>query len=212
MTVKLYAFPPSPRSFKALWTAHHLGIDYELQLVDLTKGAQREAEHVARNPNARAPVLEHDGFVLWESNAIVEYLASMKPDSGILPQETRARLSITKWMYWESAHWDPACVVFVFERVVKSIFGMGEADARELQRGNQLFERAAKVLDSELQKHRYIAGDRFTAADLSVGADMSASEAAQYPLEAFASIRRWSDELRSMPSWQKTAALQRPPR
>jgi glutathione S-transferase len=89
---------------------------------------------------------------------------------------------------------------------------MGEADARELQRGNQLFERAAKVLDSELQKHRYIAGDRFTAADLSVGADMSASEAAQYPLEAFASIRRWSDELRSMPSWQKTAALQRPPR
>jgi glutathione S-transferase len=211
MTLKLYAFPPSPRSFKVLWAAHHLGIEYELQLVDLTKGAQRAPEYVALNPNARAPVLEDDGFVLWESNAIVEYLASLKPESGILPQATRARLGVVKWMYWESAHWDPACAVFVFERIVKPVFGMGDTDARELQRGSQLIERAAKVLDAELQNHRYIVGERFTAADLCVGADLCASEAAQYPLEGYRGIRRWSEEIRALPSWQKTAAMQRPP-
>src|SRR5689334_20675183 len=211
MTVKLYAFPPSPRSFKVLWAAHQLGIDYELQLVDLSKGAQRAPGHVALNPNARAPVLQDGEFVLWESNAIVEYLASLKPDSGILPQQARARLNITKWMYWESAHWDPACSIFAFENVVKAIFGMGEVDAREIQRGNQLFERTAKVLDSELQKYRYVAGDRFTAADISVGAFMSISDAAQLPLEAFAGIRRWAEDIRALPSWQKTAAMQRPP-
>ncbi len=211
MTLKLYAFPPSPRSFKVLWAAHHLGIDYELALVDLTKGAQRAPAYTTLNPNARAPSIEDRGFVLWESNAIVEYLASLKPDSGILPQETHARLAITKWLYWESAHWDPACAVFVFERVVKRLFRTGEPDERELARGTQLFERAAKVLDSELQKHRYVAGDRFTAADLSVGADMCAAAMAEYPLEGFAGIRRWSDEICALPSWQKTAAMQRPP-
>ena len=211
MTIKLYAFPPSPRSFKVLWAAHQLGIDYELQLVDLAKGAQRAPGHIALNPNARAPVLQDGEFVLWESNAIVEYLASLKADSGILPQEPRARLNITKWMYWESAHWDAACAIFAFENVVKPIFGMGEADAREIQRGNQLFERTAKVLDSELQKYRFVAGDRLTAADLSVGAVMSISEAAQLPLEAFSGIRRWSEDIRALPSWHKTAAMQRPP-
>ena len=200
MTVKLYAFPPSPRSFKVLWTAHHLGIDYELQMVDLTKGAQRTPEYALLNPNARAPAIDDGGFVLWESNAIVEYLASLKPNSGILPQETRARLTITKWMYWESSHWDPACAIFTFERLVKRIFSMGDPDAREIQRGVQLFERAGKVLDSQLQRNRYLAGDQFTAADLSVGADMSTAEAAQYPIEGFVGIRRWYDDSDATPA------------
>jgi glutathione S-transferase len=211
MTIKLYAFPPSPRSFKALWAAHHLGIDYEMQLVDLSKGAQRAPQYAALNPNAKAPSLEDGGFVLWESNAIVEYLCSLKPDSGLLPQDTRGRLGITKWMYWESAHWDPACAVFAFERVVKKIFSMGEPDEREIARGNQLFERAGKVLDAELQKRRYVATDKFTAADLSVGAAMSIAEPGQFPIEQFRGIRRWYEDIRALPSWQKTAAMQRPP-
>lgn len=211
MALKLYAFPPSPRSFKVLWAAHQIGIEYELQFVNLAKGDHRKPDYAALNPNVRAPVLDDGGFLLWESNAIVEYLASLKPASGALPQETRARLAITKWMYWESAHWDQACAIFAFQRVVKRLFAMGEPDAAEIARGSQLFERAGQVLDSELNKHRYVAGDQFTAADLSVGADLCIAEMAEYPMAAFAGIQRWYDELRSMPSWQKTVAMQRMP-
>ncbi|HEX5280739.1 MAG TPA: glutathione S-transferase family protein [Micropepsaceae bacterium] len=211
MALKIYAFPPSPRSFKVLWAAHQLGVDYELQFVDLSKGDQRKPGYSALNPNARAPVVDDNGYLLWESNAIVEYFASLKPASGALPQDTRARLAITKWLYWESAHWDQACAILTFQRVVKRFFSMGEPDAAEIARGNQIFERAGQVLDSELSKHRYVAGDQFTAADLSVGADMCVAEMAEYPIAAFDGIRRWYDELRSMPSWQKTIAMQRPP-
>lgn len=207
MTIKMYAFPPSPRSFKVLWAARQLGIDYELQFVDLFKGDQRKPGYAELNPNARAPVIDDGGYLLWESNAIVEYFASLKPGSGVLPQDTRARLAVTKWMYWESAHWDPGCAIFVFQRLLKPLMSLGEPDALEIARANQIFERAGQVLDSELKKHRYVAGDQFTAADLSVGADMCVAEAAQYPVEKFTGIRRWFDELRSMPSWQKTAAL-----
>lgn len=211
MAVKIYAFPPSPRSFKVLWAAHQFGIDYEFQFVDLFKGDQRKPGYAALNPNARAPVVDDGGYLLWESNAIVEYFASLKPASGAVPQETRARLSIIKWLFWESSHWDQACAIFVFQNLLKRRLSLGEPDAAEIARGNQLFERAAQVLDSELQKHRYVAGDQFTAADLSVGADMCLAEAAQYPIGPFGGIRRWHNELRSMPSWQKTAAMQQPP-
>ncbi len=211
MTVKLYAFPPSPRSFKVLWAAHQLGVEYDLEFIDLTKGAQRAPHYAAINPNTKAPSLQDDGFMLWESNAIVEYLCSLKPDAGLLPKDTRGRLAVTKWMYWESAHWDQACAVLTFQRVVKRFFSLGEPDPAEIARGNQIFERAGQVLDSELNRHRYVAGDQFTAADLSVGADMCVAEMAEYPIAPFAGITRWYDELRSMPSWQKTVAMQRPP-
>jgi glutathione S-transferase len=211
MPLTIYAFPLSPRSFKVLWAAHELGVQYEFRIVDLTKGEQRMPQYMALNPNARAPAIDDGGYSLWESNAIVEYLASLNPEAGLLPQDTRSRLAITKWMYWESAHWDAACAVLTFERVVKAVFGMGEPDTREIQRGTQLFERASKVLEGELQKHRYVAGDTLTAADIAVGADMCVAAMAQYPIEGFAGIQRWFDDLQSLPSWQKTVAMQRPP-
>jgi glutathione S-transferase len=211
MALKLYTFPLSPRSFKVLWTANHLGIDYEFKLVDFSKNGQNTPDFLALNPNGRAPALDHDGYVLWESNAIVEYLASMKPESGLLAQDMRGRLSVCKWLFWESAHWDPACAIFAFERVVKPLFGRGEAAQSEIERGNRLFERVGKVLDGVLSKSRYIAGDTLTAADLSVGSAMCIAEQAKFPLEPFRSIQRWAADIKSLPSWSKTTAMQVPP-
>lgn len=211
MTVKLYVFPLSPRSFKVLWAANHAGVDFEMKLVDFTKNAQNAPEYVALNPNAKAPVLEHDGFVLWESNAIVAYIASLKPESGLLPADTRGRLSIEKWLFWESAHWDPACVPFAFERVVKALFNRGAEDPKEIERGNHLFARVGPVLDGELSKHRYIAGDKVTAADIAIGASMCIAEQARFPMESFRNIQRWHEDLKALPSWKKARALQMPP-
>jgi glutathione S-transferase len=209
LTLKLRVFPPSPRAFKVLLVAHHLGIDFELCMVDLTKGEQKSGAFAALNPNMRMPVLEDDGFVLWESNAIVEYLASKS--SHWLPGEARARLAITKWLYWESNHWDPACSIFVFERIVKPFFGMGEPAASELARGETLFRRLAAVLDGQLGERRYLAGDAMTIADLAVGASFVASEPAGYPMEDFHAIQRWQAELTALPAWRRTAALQQRP-
>jgi glutathione S-transferase len=209
MTIRLHVFPPSPRAFKVLWCAHHLEIPYELVMVDLTKGQHATPEFAKLNPNTRMPVLEEDGYVLWESNAIVNYLATKKPAAGLLPTETRARCDVERWQFWESSHWDAACAVLVFERVVKPAFLRGEPAASEIARGTQLIERAAKVLETELSRQRYLCGDRLTVADFSVGADLSMAEAAQLPLEAYSSVQRWMKELKSLPSWTKTVALQR---
>lgn len=211
MTMKLHVFPLSPRSFKVLWTANHLDIPYELKLVDFTKNAQNAPAYLALNPNGRAPALEDDGYVLWESNAILEYLASTKPEAGLLAADTRRRLETCKWLFWESAHWDPACAIFAFERVVKPLFGRGEPVQAEIEKGTQLFERVGKVLDGELSKHRYVAGNQLTIADFAIGAALCIADQAQFPLEPFRAIQRWRADITSLPSWAKTTALQTRP-
>lgn len=204
MTVKLWVFPASPRAFKVLFAAHQLGVDYELKFINLFKGEQNAPEYRAINPHGRMPTLEDGDYVLWESNTIVNYLAAK---AGALPKDDKARLAIEKWQFWESSHWDPMCAIFVFERFVKGALGRGAADPAEIARGTTLFERNAPALDAQLQKHRYVAGEHFTVADISLGAAFAASEIAQFPIEPYRGIQRWQAELASMPGWQKAASL-----
>jgi len=206
MSLRIHAFPLSPRGFKALVVANHIGIPYDFALVDLTKGAQRSPEFTALNLNQRMPVLEEDGFCLWESNAIIQYLATMKPELGLLPKDERARADVSRWMFWESAHWDQACAILVFERFVKGAFGLGAADPAEVEKGLAQFNRAAKVLDQHLKGRKFLCGDRLTVADFSVGAALIMAEKAQFPLEPYGEIRRWYAQLTALPAWQKTLA------
>src|SRR3954469_14850711 len=118
MALELYVFPPSPRAFKVLSVANHLGLDYQIRLVDLSKGAQRQPDYAALNPNMRMPTLKDGDYVLWESNAICQYLAGLKPEAGLLPAG-RAGLEVTRWQFWELAHWDSSCATFIFQNLVK---------------------------------------------------------------------------------------------
>lgn len=206
MTLKIHAFPLSPRGFKTIVFANHIGVAYDFVLVDLTKGAQRSPEFTALNLNQRMPVLEEDGFCLWESNAIIQYLATMKPELGLLPKDERARADVSRWMFWESAHWDQACAILVFERFVKGAFGLGAADPAEVEKGLAQFHRAAKVLDRHLKGRNFLCGDHITVADFSVGAALIMADKAQFPLEPYGEIRRWYAQLTALPAWQKTLA------
>ena len=115
MSIELYVFPPSPRAIKVMVVANHLGLDWTRAMLDFRKGDHMSPEYAALNPNCRMPTLKDGDYVLWESNAIMQYLALKKPQSGLLPADEKARLDVTRWQFWDLAHWDPACAVFVFE-------------------------------------------------------------------------------------------------
>lgn len=210
MTIRLHVFPPSPRAFKVLFAAHHIGVPYERVLVNLGKGEQRAAAFTALNPNQRMPVLEDDGFVLWESNAIIQYLAALRPETGLLPADLKARMTAVKWQFWDSAHWDPACAIFMFENVVKSLFRLGEASPSEIARGAEMMARLGPVLDAALSGSRYLAGDAMTVADLTLAGSFMRAEEAQYPIASYPAIGRWLDEMRALPAWSQALALATP--
>jgi glutathione S-transferase len=207
MTIELYVFPPSPRAFKVMAAANHLGLDCALRIIDLRKGEQKTPEYAALNPNMRMPTLKDGDFVLWESNAILQYLALRRPESGLFPADERARLDVTRWQFWDLAHWDPACAVFAFEYVAKPLLlGTGEPDQAALAKGTEAFHRAGKVLDGQLKGKKFVTGDHLTLADFSLGAALNLAEIAHFPIEPYGEIRRWFAGLRALPAWQKTLA------
>lgn len=203
--LELYVFPPSPRAFKVLALANHLELPYELKLVDMRRGDHRAPEYGLLNPNLRMPTLREDDFVLWESNAILQYLASRRPELGLLPKDERARADVTRWQFWDLAHWDPNCAAHILEYVVKPAFrGVDEPDLAAIERVREPFHRSAKVLDAQLKGRRYVTGDTLTVADFSLGAALNLGARARMPLQEYAEIRRWFAGLSALPAWRKT--------
>src|SRR5690348_10674288 len=147
MTIKLHVFPLSPRAFKVLFAANHLGIDYEMAFVDLPRQAQKMPGYAALNPNKRMPVLEDDGFVLWESNAILFYLAAKSGDRTLWPADLKGQADVLRWMTWEAAHWTPACIPLAYERVVKGMAGGGGPDLAVIEKALPEFHRVAAILN-----------------------------------------------------------------
>lgn len=200
--MKLYVLPPSPRAFKVIALKNHLGIECEMQLVDLSKGDQFSPNYIAMNPNGKMPVLEDDGFVLWESNAILLYLASSKPHSGLWPTAPKDQANVLRWLAWESSHFDAeSCGMVGFEKISKGVLGLGAADPAFIARGEENFARFAAVLNESLRGRNWLAGDGLTIADFSIGAWVPAAERLQLPVGKFSEIARWYGGLASLPAW-----------
>src|SRR5580698_2908951 len=98
--MKLFHHPMSANARRAVMTALHLRAPVDLVFVDLAKGAQREPQFLRRNPNGKVPVLEDDGFLLWESHAIMQYLAEKTPGQTLYPEGHRDRADVNRWLFW----------------------------------------------------------------------------------------------------------------
>lgn len=201
--MRLHVFPASPRAMKVMTLAQHLRLDCEIRIVDLFKGDNQKPEFAALNPNKKMPVLEDDGFVLWESNAILQYMASKKPESGLWPSDPKRQADVSRWQFWDMAHWDPTCAIFVFERVVKKLSGQGDPDPTQLAKGEQDFHRYADVLNGTLKGRKWLTGANLTVADFSIGAGMIYAKQARYPAAQYSEIQRWYETLAALPAWKK---------
>jgi glutathione S-transferase len=144
--MRLHVFPPSSRALGVVALQRHLAIDCEIEPIDLGRGDQRAPEYVALNPNRKMPTLEDDGFVLWEANAILFYLASKRPEQGLWPADLRGQADVLRWLAWESAHWDAeSCGMVTFEKNSKRVLGLGAPDPAFIARGEENFARFAAV-------------------------------------------------------------------
>jgi len=202
--MKLYGFPGSPNTWKVRATAHQMGVPLELEIVDLSKGAQRKPEYLALNPTGRTPTLVDGDLTLWESSAIMQYLGSKKK-SPLWPDDPKARADIMRWQSWHLQHWSRGTAPFIFENMVKGLLKIGDPDQKALAQAAETFHQDAAVLDKHLERQAYLTGDQPTLADFTVVAPLFYAEAGKIPLEKYASIKRWFGRHAAMPAWQETA-------
>ena len=202
--MKLYNSPLSPAGRIPALTARHLGIEVDTYNVNAAAGEQKSADYLKLNPNGLFPVLVDGDFVLWEANAIAQYLCSKVPGTRLWPQQGRAQADVTRWQFWTVAHWLPALGPFLRENYFKKLRGMGDPDAAALASVLPQLQRFAGVLEGALRDRTWLVGDSVTLADFSVAAGLMYLEAAQLPLHDFAAIMRWFDGVKALPAWVET--------
>jgi glutathione S-transferase len=205
--MKLYLFPPSPRVLAIVALKNHLALNCEVQPIDLGRGDQLAPRYVALNPNKKMPTLEDDGFVLWESNAILFFMAAKHPERGLWPSDLKGQADVLRWLAWEGAHWDAESYGMVaFEKASKAVLGLGPPDPAFIARGEQNFTRFAAVLNDSLRGRTWLVGERLTIADFSVGAFVPSAERMGLPVGSFFEILRWYEGLAALPAWQDAVA------
>lgn len=194
--MKLYCVAASPNARKAIAVAKELGVTLEVVPLNVLAGDTKTPEYLAINPNGKFPALTDGDFALWESNAIMKYVASKKPND-LWPSDARAQADVDRWLFWESAHFTPACNPLIFENFVKSaIFNRGPADPEVLAKAEPVFHQYVQVLEQHFAKHDYLVGNSLTLADLAVFPVLDYAEMCKYPMADYPSTMQWLNRMR----------------
>ena len=168
MSIELYVFPPSPRAFKVMAVARHLGLDAEIRLLNLGKGEQKTPDYVALNPNMRMPTLKDGDFVLWESNSVMRYLVlAYGQGSSLYPQAPQRRAGVDRWLDWTLSTVQPVDRP-VFWALVRT--PAEKRDMVAIQKDADAEAEVWRIADAQLETRRFIEGDDFTIADIALGA------------------------------------------
>jgi glutathione S-transferase len=203
--MKLYFNPLSPNVRRVLLTAAVLGLELEEKRLDFAKGEHKNPEYLALNPNGAVPTLVDGTFVLTESRAIMQYMASKKPESGLLPRDEAARADVTRWQFWDASHFSPQMGTLGFEKAFKAMMGLGDPDQGKIQEALTSFRRFAAVLDKRLQGRQYIVGDALTIADLTIASSLMYAKQVEAPVAEFPNLQAWFARICALDGWKKVS-------
>ena len=160
-----FFYAPHSRASCTLALLEELGADYDIHVLDLKKGTQREPAYLAINPMGKVPAIRHGEMVVTETAAICAYLADAFPEAGLAPPpRNRLRGAYYRWMFFGAGPLDGA--------VVNAALGVVVPEGKERMAGYGSLAATLDTLDGAVSRGDYLVGDGFTAADLYVGSQL----------------------------------------
>jgi glutathione S-transferase len=203
--MKLHTFIGSPNGRKAEAVIDHLGLDVEIEYHDLLAGELQAPRYLALNPNAKVPTLVDGDFVLWESNAILQYLADKAGDAALFPRDPQKRADILRWQFWELAHFNRAFGTLAFETFAKPNLRLGPTDDGLVAAAQSDLARYAPVLEAHLAGRRFLVTPAITIADYAMITYESYRKSVPFDWSAFPSINAYFDRVAAIDHWTRTA-------
>jgi glutathione S-transferase len=197
MTLRIWGRMSSVNVQKVVWAARELELPFERIDAGGAFGGNRTPEYLRMNPNGKIPVIDDDGFVLWESNAIVRYLAAKHGEGSLWPDEPRRRADSDRWMDWQATEMTPA-MRDAFMQLIRTA-----ADKRSqalVDAANAATEALMTILDAHLAGQRYLTGDVFTVADIAVGAAVHRWFGLPQAKQPRPNVERWYRQLMTRPA------------
>ena len=192
--LKVYGDYNSGNCYKIKLMLHLLGLEYEWQSVDILNGDTQTPEFLAKNPNGKVPVLElEDGTCLWESNAILNYLAD---GSDYLPTEPRLRTQVLQWQFFEQYSHEPYIAV---ARFIQFYLNMPEDRLEEYKTCHKRGYKALKVMERQLQATPYLVGEQYSIADIALYAYTHVAHEGGFDLAPYPAVQAWLARVASHP-------------
>ncbi len=196
MTLKLLGRITSINVRKVTWALGELGVGYEREDWGRPIRDPNVPEFVALNPNAQVPVIIDEEFVLWESNAILSYLAHKH--GALLPANPQRRSLVEQWLYWQLGELNPAWSYAVNALLRKN---PAYADDARIAESVAKWTRMLTILDGRLMNQPFVAGDMFTIADIAIALSSHRWFATPIPGRmSFAAVEDHYNRMRARPA------------
>lgn len=194
--MKIYGDIQSGNCYKVRLLCALLDIEHEWIHVDILAGEAEAPEFLAKNPNGKIPLLELvDGRCLSESNAILNYLAS---GSDLLPDDGFEYAKVQQWQFFEQYSHEPFIAV---ARFIAKYLGLPEARRNDYESKQQGGNKALSVMEAQLQKTPYLAGDKLTTADIALYGYTHVAHEGGFDLSRYPAIQSWLDRIASVPGY-----------
>ena len=169
MPAKILGRKNSSNVMKVLWCCDEIGIPFDRLDVGGPFGYEHVENYSALNPNQRVPTIDDDGFILWESNVIVRYLAEKHSRGKLFPSDSETRWEAEKWMDWQQTS-IRASMLIVFRGLIRT--PPEDRNPEAIENGRRAAAEAWGILDRHLLGRNFVTGDEFTMGDIPVGSDV----------------------------------------
>lgn len=195
--IRLYGYTGSGNCWKPTAAMRLLDIEYEWVETDILAGATRTPEYLARNPNGRVPLLEVSrGKYLAESNAMLCYLAQ---GTALWPEDAYQRAKVLEWMFFEQYSHEPYIATVRFW--VKYL-GKGDEWATKIAEARTKGYAALSVMDTQLQRTPFLAGQEFSIADIALYAYTHVCDEGGFTLDNHSAVRDWIERVNRVPGFE----------
>ena len=199
--IKLYGIPLSNNVNKVRYCLNYLKLAYELIPINPLEGQNQTPEFQNLSPTAKIPAIEIDDLKLFESNAIIRYLAK-KQNSSIYPLDIKKAAIVDAWIDYPAIHVSNAMGRIIANRVFAPMMNK-PVDENSLQFGLEMMDKYLPILNKQLSKNKFIAGSELSIADFNLLAVLDPCEMVQVSLTAYPDITRWRNNLKAQDFYQK---------
>jgi len=182
---------------KVVWTVQHLGLTHQRTDAGGQFGLVQTPDYLAQNPNALVPLIEDDGFHLWESNAIVRYLCARHSSGKLYSEGLQARFDAERWMDWQQTTLNPAGRDAFVQLVRRP---GGQTDMALVDKSIAATEPLLDMLDAHLARRPFMAGDRLTMADIPIACEVHRWLGTPVPRRARAHLDAWYQQMLALPA------------
>jgi glutathione S-transferase len=189
---------------KVLWCCEEMGVEYKRIDAGAAFGVVNTSDYRNLNPNGLVPTVDDDGFVLWESNAIVRYLAAKHAPGNLWPDDLRTRASADRWMDWQQTTFWPA-IRPLFMGLIRT--APDKRDPRVLEESRLKTAEVLAILDNHLISRAYVAGNALTIGDIPLGCAIWRWMGMPIERPELRNVQRWFDSLALRPAYKTIVML-----